>query len=284
MERNKNYVDLRGEFVAAYKEQPSPSLMSFHVHDAYELLFVLSEGVMLSVNDEEYAVPKGALLIFNNMDVHRVQSMGSDPYKRFVLWFRREYLDELGGLSEKLLRCFYVRGFSGANMLLIPEERQKGMIDRFAALAEVYGNTALRSSAIAKLRLGELLATVSELYFSRSAVEGEFDMPEQTSVYSALRYIQENCTKGITRNDLEKLTGINKRALCTQFRRLTGASTGQYILNCRIALAKAYLVQGFSVAEVCDMTGFENWSNFSRTFRNHVGESPKQYAMRMRGQ
>ena len=75
---------------------------------------------------------------------------------------------------------------------------------------------------------------------------------------------------------------MTERRLCDEFRRVTGQTTAQYILSVRIAAACAFLIRGMSVTEVCEKTGFENWSNFSRTFRHHVGMSPKQYAMHNR--
>jgi AraC-like DNA-binding protein len=45
----------------------------------------------------------------------------------------------------------------------------------------------------------------------------------------------------------------------------------------RIALAKQYLIEGYNVSESCELSGFNDYSNFIRTFKNITGYSPTNY-------
>ena len=56
-----------------------------------------------------------------------------------------------------------------------------------------------------------------------------------------------------------------------------GTTPSQYIIICRIPGAKELLADGYTVEYTCGKAGFNNLSHFSRTFKNKVGMSPKQY-------
>ncbi len=278
MNRKEHFENLLGSFSATYCESHTPPRNSFHIHDAFELMLIASDGVELQVNNEAYPVPFGSVLLFSPSDLHLIRFKGEDSYKRFVVWFKEDFLDEFEAVKSGLLKCFYLRGFEKANMLSL----EKDELDTIRALLERLTKSK-NNPLLCKFILGELLTTVNGLYIGHDSEPKVFD-DEYNEVFTAIGHIRENLQKKVSPDDLERLTGRDKRRLCEGFLRLTGMTTGQYILNCRITAAKAYLVQGLSVSSVCEKTGFENWSNFSRTFKNHVGLSPKQYAMQFRKQ
>jgi len=45
----------------------------------------------------------------------------------------------------------------------------------------------------------------------------------------------------------------------------------------RVALAKELLSQGHTVLEACHLSGFHDYSNFIRTFRQTTGYTPGQF-------
>lgn len=62
------------------------------------------------------------------------------------------------------------------------------------------------------------------------------------------------------------------------FKEITGVSIMRYLLNCRICAAKEYLAQTIiPVKEIAEKCGFNDASNFGRTFKKEMGCTPKQY-------
>ena len=51
----------------------------------------------------------------------------------------------------------------------------------------------------------------------------------------------------------------------------------RYILVRRVALAKSLLAQGYTVAETCHLSGFNDYSNFIRTFKKVTGATPGKF-------
>ncbi len=283
MNKYEHFENLSGRFSATYTNSDKPPRDNFHIHEAYEIMMILSDSAQLLVNNEVYDVPYGSVLLFGPSDLHLVRYSGKDSYKRFVVWFKDDFLNEFEAIKSRLLKCFYLRGFNKANMLNLSAEEFEKIREIFVRLTEA-ANSPHSDPILEKFLLGELLVSVNGFYDKKGleAISGDQDSAVYSAVFSAIRFVQENFSEKITAESLEKLTGVGKRRLCENFLSVTGMTTGQYILNCRLTSAKAYLVQGLSVAEVCEKTGFENWSNFSRTFKKHIGLSPKQYAMKYR--
>lgn len=283
MSNNKathKFIDLRGDYAFTFYETTGIPNNSLHMHDAYEVLFVLSDGLEVKVNDESYSVPYGSIMLFNSMDLHKLSCPDDMFYQRFVFWFKHDFLDEFDPIRGNLLKCFYVRNFEKANMVTLEREQVPVFVELFKKIVSVRWNETFMQKTLLRLLLSELLVSINKLHSSSHSLTTLSNSKDYIPVYKAMQYLQENHAVKIDQNALARITGTSNRALCKSFVKVSGMTTGQYILNYRINLAKSYLVQGMSVAEVCEKTGFDNWSNFSRTFRNHVGISPKQYAMK----
>ena len=52
----------------------------------------------------------------------------------------------------------------------------------------------------------------------------------------------------------------------------------KYVTAKRIAHSKEYLAQGYSVTETCEKCGFNDYSNFLKSFTKAVGITPGNYA------
>jgi AraC-like DNA-binding protein len=250
-----------------------------HVHDAYEITLILSDGVTVYANDESYTVPFGSLLIFNTMDSHRVEYNGNEIYRRFVLQFKPEFLSKQTTLSPKLLRVFFLRNFENPNLLPLTENELSEVLEFYNRLRKIQGKVFMKNERMT-FALAEFLVYINELYFTKNDKKLPTNYNEYGAIYKAILYIQENYASDMTRKTLSTITGINERTLCDHFKNVTGMTTNQYILTYRLSVAKSLLLGGMPTAEVSEKTGFDNYSNFSRTFKTHVGLSPKKFAMR----
>ena len=278
-----NYANLVGDCSIKYSDTPRSNNFHIHIHDAYEVTLILSDDVELFVNGILYSVPYGSLLLFNTMDSHRIKYNGNKSYRRFVLWFKLDFLSELDSMSNKLLRCFFLRNFDKANLLCLSEEQTESALAFYNRLSKVSRSNGFMKDERLKLSLAEFLIFVNDLYLSQNIRNPHDDHNNYVAVYQSILYIQENFAQDISRRTLSTLTGISERTLCDNFKSITGMTTNQYILNFRLSAAKKLLLKGIQAAAVAEETGFDNYSNFSRTFKKHVGLSPKQYAMRFSG-
>ncbi len=63
-------------------------------------------------------------------------------------------------------------------------------------------------------------------------------------------------------------------SLRSKFRQRYGCTLFDYLRNCRLALARRYLLEGHSVQQAAWMCGYQHATNFATAFRRHYGISP----------
>ncbi len=65
------------------------------------------------------------------------------------------------------------------------------------------------------------------------------------------------------------------------FKRHTGTSPQQYLINVRINKAKELLVSStYNISKIAEIVGYYNPLYFSRVFKKHTGCSPSEYRIR----
>ena len=96
---------------------------------------------------------------------------------------------------------------------------------------------------------------------------------------SGLRtYLEHHFQEEISLDKMAKLSGISKYHLCRQFKKYTGFSPREYVLDLRISQAKM-LLQTSTIPSyyICTLVGFTSEANFIRHFKNAAGMTPGQF-------
>lgn len=103
-------------------------------------------------------------------------------------------------------------------------------------------------------------------------------MEEPASVIDKiLRYVDEHYCEEINRSDLAELVYISNDYCSRIFRKETGRTLVQYVVEKRMEKAKKLLESDLSVKNVALMTGYSNFSYFSKVFKDMVGMTPMEY-------
>lgn len=100
--------------------------------------------------------------------------------------------------------------------------------------------------------------------------------PSPNEVLAALLVIEENF-RDIKGSDIAKKLFISNSHFSKLFAAECGVTPLNYLLLRKIAEAKKYLYMGISVKEACLLSGFSDYSNFIRTFKNIEGCSPGSF-------
>lgn len=277
---------LENIFSIEYKETSGTSNADFHKHEQYELLLCLSDGMFLKVDKDEYEVEKNTLMIFNSMDLHYFGTKEPNgENKRYVLYFHPAFVEFLSFKQVNLLDCFLFRPFSDKWIVKLTEEQSMGLQRKMMRILELQKQTeeeCFGKMLYIQVYLTEILLDVNTSYRKYHRISSQSIHKNNNRMYEIISYIHANYEEEITLDMLAQKFFINKFSLCEMFRDVVGTTPNQYIINCRISRAKELLAKGNSVEEVCGKSGFNNLSHFSRTFKNKVGISPKQYQQLIR--
>lgn len=94
----------------------------------------------------------------------------------------------------------------------------------------------------------------------------------------AITYINEHFAEEISVSDLAARAGLSHYYFIRTFKKETGFTPHEYILNTRIATAQ-YLLKNtkLTVKDICYQTGFSCESIFCSAFKRQAGMTPTQY-------
>ena len=277
------FENLYCDFSARYKDSPSAQPRAAHIHRDFELLYVLSDGLSCQINDTVYALRPRTLLLFNNMDLHRIFSTNANKhYRRYVVSFKPELISDLSSAQTNLLHCFYYRPFDAPQLLELSEEEHLRCLPLLQMLQEMdEARDDFGSDLMIRFLLGELLICVNRSYL-RHHVLSLHGGEKYLRIYEIIQYIHENYAEELTLDLLCTRFYINKSYLCSLFRQVTGITPMQYLINCRMMKAKHLLAAQRSVEQTAEAVGYTNLSHFSRSFKTFTGLSPKQYQLKAR--
>ncbi len=118
---------------------------------------------------------------------------------------------------------------------------------------------------------GHLAAAGNQLALQRAA-------PDNTPVTRARQIIDEGFREEISLGDVARRVNVSAGYFSMMFKRATGLNFVDYVARLRVEKAKNILQNPrFRISEVAYDVGFQSLSQFNRTFRRVVGESPRAW-------
>lgn len=257
------FVDLRKD-VAFH-------ISRYHFHDELEIVLVLSDGGYLFLDNNTYALRRGVLMVINDTALHRSVNFDNVVYERYVAHFMPEYVRMLSTSGTDLMNCFN----SDIHCVQLSDQE----LEKFIALFEEcrqpwkgYGDDLRQQIAFTHilLKINEIIDKPEKVV---SATSSGF-----INISQILNYINDNLSDSITLDSLADHFFTSKYYLCNLFKKATGFSIMEYVINLRVLKSKSLLRNGYSVLDSGKKSGFNNNSHFIRTFKKLVGVSPGIYS------
>jgi two-component system response regulator YesN len=93
-----------------------------------------------------------------------------------------------------------------------------------------------------------------------------------------MQYLHSNFSEKITLDDIARLTFFSPNYCENVFKRETGRSVIDYLLQIRIEEAKRLLAEdSLALSTVAEAVGFDDYNYFSRVFKKRTGYTPSEY-------
>ncbi len=275
-EFNPRQVMSRPNFELFHFSDNKPLNVDYHNHDFYEIYYFISGKVNCVIEGRTYYLKPGDILLINNKEVHRPLIELGKIYERIVVWVHPGYIRGIEQGEINLTACFDDSA-RHHNNLLRPSNEMFRMIKKiYERLEAVYGSDAYGSATLSRAYITELLVLLNKAYFAMS----EGDMAEveyNEKISDIIHYINENLCGDLSLDTLAREFYISKYHLSRQFKENVGFTLHQYVLKKRLMNARALLQEGGTVNDSFIRSGFNDYSNFSRSFKGEFGYSPKQY-------
>lgn len=273
--------DKKNIILSLYHEEVTQVDEELEKHQHMEVFFVVEGSGRLELNGRIIYVSDGDILAIDSMIPHRICGIDSTtPFVVMALMFditafiRDEYMvfhkDELSKLFTKLSAADFK--ISGENKL--SSKIQNVLFDIEDEFLDTEDNNVIRSFLILLL---SYLVQYNNANFGDKVVN---KAPHSAEIEKTMIYINQNINQNLTLDKLARIANMNKTYFSTIFKKVTGMTVWEYILNARIELAISYLVKNndeFNITEILSMCGFNNATSFNKTFKKITGKTPTEY-------
>lgn len=97
-------------------------------------------------------------------------------------------------------------------------------------------------------------------------------------VQKSIKYIKQHLDTELLVSEIADYAGMNPEYLSKLFKKTTGMTLKEYIVNDKMEAAKMLLATtDLPVTLISDHVGYANYSNFTRSFKQLIGLTPKEY-------
>ena len=211
------------------------------------LHYVVSGKGKYIVNGSEYEIQKGQAFLIRPGEITTYQADENNPWHYIWAAFDADI--------DKLLDLPYI--------LDMPE--LKSIFER--VLSEFDFSIDNQSYAIA--RIWEIFGCLTNNSFTSS---------DSSYVTKALNIIRSQYMLDISVQSIADELGLDRSYFSNIFKKKTGISPGQYIIDYRMQKALSFLrCEKYSVSVIATSVGYSDLFSFSRNFKRYFGVSPQKY-------
>ncbi len=243
---------------------------SYHYHDFHKVIIFLSGKAAYHIEGKSYYLKSWDILLVNRHAIHKPEIDFSVPYERFVLWIR----DDIK--STELLRCFQKAIDRSYNLIRLDSDTQEKLKQLLYEL-----EAALKDEKFGSELLGSALFTQFMVYVNRIFLEKQYiydtrSYSSDSQIEELLRYINHNLTEDLSIETLARKYYLSKYHMMRKFKEETGYTIHNYIISKRLLLARTKISEGTPILKAAQLSGFSDYTTFSRAYKKQFGTAPSQ--------
>lgn len=255
-----------------WKQTTISQLDDFIIAD-YELLYIVSGRVKVTMNGVPYDCDPGSLLLFEPFHVYSAVCLPGEQVVYYYLHFdmhpfyiQRELLNLVIG--------------SGSNVFLPTE-----IPDFSEVFRSTYQELAHQKSGLVVLLYADLLTIIVSMIRARASQQDlestqftRFQHSEAEVVRQCVHYMEEHISEPLKIADVSKYLGVSTSYLYKVFMKVVRKSPSKYLTMHRMKIGERLLKQtNQPISEVAVALGFCSVFHFSKVFKQYFGTSPQAY-------
>ncbi len=242
-----------------------------HIHFCYEFVHVLKGNLLYTVENSDYILSEGDIIITNPDELHSFSFPQKCLYEREFLHIYPGFLNQFPDILNLL------NSRTNGKFNLLPSYLAKEY-----CLDKIFENMYIACKNSDMLTHSLMLAYSSELIIQIARLlQNEiikYTPPTLNKKSNDIqKYIDRNYRRNISVPDIAEAMYMSTAYASRLFKKETGMTIKAYLNLRRITNAKNLIMEGRKATEIYGKCGFENYSTFYRSFIKFVGMSPDDY-------
>ncbi len=263
--------------------EPGERVYRKHHHTEFEISVFEGGSGIYSVYDKKYFFNEGDVFLFASNEEHCITKIDAfSPMNLLNLHFEPRFVWSSGNdmFDFKFLNIFTNRNEKFENKLDKNHASTKKIRSLIKKIETELDNKDEEAKLFAKAFLLEILATASRDfgYVKKNAKNEVFKSTGIAGIEKSIDYINKNLSQPLSLDELADVAKMSRTYFCTVFKKLNGISPWDYITIKRIEKSIGLIKnENMSMLEVACACGFNNSTNFNRSFKKVTGKTPGEY-------
>jgi AraC-like DNA-binding protein len=241
---------------------------TMHMHPFTELFYVVHGSGHFKIQDKDFTVKEDDLIIVNANVLHTESSKDSNPLEYIVLGIDGISLIINGSSNH----CGTTTSYSIYNYSKCKDE------------ILFYLDTILKELQGCGKHYQSICQNIMEIliFNIRRRTESNLVLASTKSINKDCafikKYIDVHYASELSLDSLASVAYMNKFYLVHEFKKYTGSSPIDYLIEKRISVSKNLLKNTqYSMKQITEIVGFNSQSYFNQIFKKKVGTTPTKY-------
>lgn len=233
-------------------------------YHSFLILYTYGGTGELTFRDKTYELCEGDGAFIDCTEFHRYKTVGTKPWDVGVL--------HIGG---PILPALYEQYMQSGTPVF--HESATGHFQQFLEeMLHVYSDPTLYRDWVASAYIDAIVTHLLQQNAKSYAEKTGSVVPE--NIRYLIKYVESNYNQPLTLDGLSAFANISKFHLSREFKKYTGFSPIEYILELRLDKAEVMLnTTDLPASTIAHEVGIHNMNNFTKQFRKRNGCTPTQY-------
>ncbi len=252
---------------------PVDEVQSMHWHDETEIFFIHSGQANFCFGQQRRILSAGDAVFIAPGDIHGALKVnGKDCSFTAVVFHERFIYSSSPDVIQDVLWNM-IHGVDAGSFFRIQSQEVKTVVERMVKEEQ----KGIFSPLLSRARLLELIHWM---------LDGKEDRPQvvlpgkavTAQIKQAMRIIREHYAESLSSEDVASQVNLSVGYFERMFKLLVGMSPHAFLLYTRIEWGKYMLLNmDMNISTIALQCGFNDFSYFSKCFREATGFTPKQY-------
>lgn len=241
---------------------------SYHYHDFHKIIVFISGKVTYHIEGKAYHLKPRDILLVSQGAIHKPEIDPSVPYERYIFWIR----DDLS--CQELNTCFQKANDRSFNLVRADSALQERLKDLLPEIEQTLQNTHFGDPVLRDALFTQFMIYINRIFLRTSSSPDKKAYSSDTQVEQLLKYINRNLSENLSIDQLAERFFFSKYHMMRKFKNETGYTIHNYISSKRLLLARSLISQGTPVMKAAEMSGFNDYTTFVRSYKKQFGKTP----------